>query len=104
MLQNAYFLAKIGADTAENEQHFAEILPTDGADGADRRPRAAGSVRLAPHHLQRGRAGLRDGHEHPAAAREGARKTPHAPRAQLSRDPTNFRGLVLGCIEAKFCK
>ena len=29
MLQNAYFLGKIGADTAENEQHFAEILPTD---------------------------------------------------------------------------
>ena len=29
MLQNAYFLAKIGADTAEDEQHFAEILPTD---------------------------------------------------------------------------
>ena len=27
MLQNAYFLAKIGADTAENEKHFAEILP-----------------------------------------------------------------------------
>ena len=25
MLQNAYFLAKIGADTAENEHHFAEI-------------------------------------------------------------------------------
>ena len=29
MLQNAYFVAKIGADTAENEQHFAEILPTE---------------------------------------------------------------------------
>ena len=28
MLQNAYLVAKIGADTAENEQHFAEILPT----------------------------------------------------------------------------
>ena len=27
MLQNAYFLSKLGADTAENEQHFAEILP-----------------------------------------------------------------------------
>ena len=27
MLQNAYFLAEIGADTAENEQQFAEILP-----------------------------------------------------------------------------
>ena len=26
MLQNAYFLAKIGADSAENEQHFAEII------------------------------------------------------------------------------
>ena len=39
MLQNAYFLAKIGADTAENEQHFAEILPI-GRRVADRlRPR-----------------------------------------------------------------
>ena len=27
MLQNAYLLAKVGADTAENEQHVAEILP-----------------------------------------------------------------------------
>ena len=27
MLQNAYLFAKIGADTAENELHFAEILP-----------------------------------------------------------------------------
>ena len=33
MLQNAYFLAKIGADTAENEQHFAEILPKIGPQG-----------------------------------------------------------------------
>ena len=45
MLQNAYFVAKIGADTAENEQHFAEILPSDAlwrraVDGA---PRADGS-------------------------------------------------------------
>ena len=30
MLQNEYFLAKIGADTAENEQHFAEHLPKIG--------------------------------------------------------------------------
>ena len=27
MLHYVYFLAKIGADTAENEQHFAEFLP-----------------------------------------------------------------------------
>ena len=30
MLQDAYFLAKISADTAENEQHLAEILPKTG--------------------------------------------------------------------------
>ena len=30
MLQNAYFLAKIGADTAENEQYFADMLPRTG--------------------------------------------------------------------------
>ena len=27
MLKNAYLLAKIGADTAENERNFAEMLP-----------------------------------------------------------------------------
>ena len=30
MLQNAYSLAKIGADTAENERNFAEFLPKIG--------------------------------------------------------------------------
>ena len=30
MLKNAYLLAKIGADTAENERHFAENLPKIG--------------------------------------------------------------------------
>ena len=40
MPQNAYFLAKIGADTAENEQHFAEILPS-----ARRRAAAPGDRR-----------------------------------------------------------
>ena len=33
MLQNAYFLAKIGADAAENEQHFAEIAATERLEG-----------------------------------------------------------------------
>jgi|OM-RGC.v1.025549449 hypothetical protein len=37
MLQNAYFLAKIGADTAENEQHFAEICRDRDADRCRRR-------------------------------------------------------------------
>ena len=31
MLQNAYLLAKIGADTAENERNFAERLPKFGS-------------------------------------------------------------------------
>ena len=39
MLQNAYFLAKIGADTAENEQQFAEILPIDRRVAARRHAR-----------------------------------------------------------------
>ena len=30
MLKNAYLIAKIGADTAENEQNFAEILIKSG--------------------------------------------------------------------------
>ena len=31
MLKNGYYLAKIGADTAEIEQHFAENLPIRAA-------------------------------------------------------------------------
>ena len=42
MLQNAYFLAKIGADTAENEQHFAEICQPTLSDVA-----ATGATRTA---------------------------------------------------------
>ena len=45
MLQNAYFLAKIGADTAENEQHFAEILPKTGNYPTG--PPGAGGARAA---------------------------------------------------------
>ena len=51
MLQNAYFLAKIGADTAENEQHFAEILPI-GRRVAD------GKLRELAADLRRGSADL----------------------------------------------
>ena len=41
MLKNAYLLAKIGADTAENEQHFAEISWRDVDDPLPRRRRRA---------------------------------------------------------------
>ena len=39
-----FLLAKIGADTAENEQHFAETLPTDALP---RSPRARLALRAA---------------------------------------------------------
>ena len=46
MLSNAYFLAKIGADKAESEQHFAEIFQNFGkmrgpGDEDDRRGNGA---------------------------------------------------------------
>ena len=44
MLQNAYFLAKIGADTAENEQHFAPSARGLSARGAFFRRFAAGAT------------------------------------------------------------
>ena len=38
MLKNAYLLVKIGADTAENEQHFAEMLPNSATAVRGRSP------------------------------------------------------------------
>ena len=61
MLQDAYFLAKSGADTAENEQHFAEILPVDrGVRGTERRAAFPASADLA---ADCPRTGLIDIHE-----------------------------------------
>ena len=82
MLQHAYLLAKIGADTAENEQHFAEILPIG-------RCRAGGQVGLLAARLD-----LADGRL--------------AKLAKLAifccRSLQFFGGLVLGCIKTKNCK
>ena len=63
MLQNAYFLAKIGADKAENERNFAESLP--------RTPRSRGPSRGA--RRRRGGAAARAG---PRAHRPSARRKP----------------------------
>ena len=41
ILKNAYLLAKIGADTAENELNFAEILPIGRCRAACRKSRRA---------------------------------------------------------------
>ena len=61
MLKNAYLLAKIGADTAQHEQHFAEILP-----------RFCRSAVVSPTDAATG-AGLREGGEDARAHREGPR-------------------------------
>ena len=53
MLQNAYFLAKIGADTAENEQHCAEICRDHDADGAFFDSLVASGVDFSPAAVRR---------------------------------------------------
>ena len=47
MLQNAHLLAKIGADTAENELKFADNLPKIGNYPAGSTRRAVGPPRAA---------------------------------------------------------
>ena len=102
MLQNAYFLAKIGAATAENEQHFAEILPI-GRRGADRCPPYGG----AP-----SRAGPRRGPSLPRRALHPPRRGPWrrmlgarvSKIGKITKILQILGGLVLGCIKTKFCK
>ena len=93
MLQNAYFVAKIGADTAENEQHFAEILPTDAPDRASARVEAAAGVGV------RGRCGE-------AAAREAQRRGGGPPpRPRTTDSICIFRKCIFRkCIFRNFCK
>ena len=61
MLQNAYFLAKIGADTAKNEQHFAEILPIGRRVAATRPRRSASDKKELAEAIPESLYGLSDG-------------------------------------------
>ena len=124
MLQNAYFLAKNGADTTENEQHFAEILPKTGNYPAPtsktRCPHPTSGSRC-PHprrpamgmvHVSSGRDGGFGRYAAPAAIPDGM-----IPRAvfilverfdieaysDFSAKCLKCIGLVLFCINAKFC-
>ena len=59
MQQNAYLLAKIGADTAENERNFANNYPLPVVreiheDGGHRQPSGARSLTSRSTHLARG--------------------------------------------------
>ena len=108
MLQNAYFLAKIGADTAENEQHFAEILPIGR--------RVAGSLAGTRFDAKTSStASLGDGRPD-MPDYEGAREVRYHAffenaffenaffEMHFSKILQIFGGLVLGCIKTKFCK
>ena len=102
MLQNAYLLAKIGADTAENEQHFAETLPKIGnyPTGPSGPPsglrQGGGPWRVLaqrwgqPRHVDTGR-----GAERPArlrgAASSAVRAPPAARGSHQRRDLGKFR-------------
>ena len=88
MLHNAYLLAKIGADTAENERNFAENLLRIG-----NYPTATTNASVSASSASRRCASRPSG-------RAAAKGTP--PR--FWQFAANFTGLVLGCIEAKFCK
>ena len=80
MLQNAYLLAKIGADTAENERNFAEISNFKFCQKSDLRAelRGAGGPRGAAAGLGRAghlRAGLRRG-------RHAGERAAHGPASE----------------------
>ena len=88
MLSNAYFLAKFGFDTAENEPCKVCRIPRTG-------PRRGLPARDA------------GGRKAPEAQAEAGRRRGWSRgrgAASPTLDRTNFTGLVLGCIEAKFCK
>ena len=100
MLQNAYFLAKIGADTAENEQHFAEILPKTGNYPTSPPPGAASAAGhaapAAPELAPAGRA---------PRPRVATRAAPGDDRSVIIRLPAavkimKFKCLVLGSTKA----
>ena len=67
MLQNAYLLAKIGADTAENEQHFAAPDPKADEGGEEGRRRAGlggqGALPEPGRRARRGRVDATDANE-----------------------------------------
>ena len=128
MLQNAYFIAKIGADTAENEQHFAEILPTlpstvwyGGPPGPpvrqvhlqQRRWKGQGRLQRArdadgrvSRRLDRG-ASFRKFQNGSAKNKQGIKVFSSTDSIKIREgfwqsEQTKFTGLVIGCIETKF--
>ena len=86
MLQNAYLLAKIGADTAENERNFAENLPKFAA------------ARRMSLELRERRAGDEYG---PSSQGQPG---PRSESSEFRRAGKLSRARSRGCIEADVCK
>ena len=105
MLQDAYFLAKIGADTAENEHHFAEILPKQILQkllNLPARPPAGDALAGALGLLAAGAACTAAFN---LALCAPARNWDDSDGAKLANlNLQIFGGLVLRCIKTKFCK
>ena len=93
MLKNAYLLAKIGADTAEKERHFAEIENPGGA-AVDEPSREEASARSG------GAKGVAGG---PVGGRITSLERTEM-IGKIAKSLQMFCGLVLGCTETKFCK
>ena len=100
MLQNAYFVAKIGADTAENEQHFAEIYRDRDADAV--RQRRAVSPAVAGGDRKGGPSTSREPTVSSSVKRVRVSKISEI--GKFCKILQIFGGLVLGCIKTKFCK
>ena len=104
MLQNAYLLAKIGADTAENEQHLPKICQklTTTLRG---RPEAQRCRGRAPGGPQSNRSCTR-----PSSARRPSpqSRAPGVGEADGVGWPSERRAVLLGpdpgCTEADVCK
>ena len=114
MLQNAHLLAKIGADTAENERNFAKHLPKIGSYATGPPPYGPRSnPALALDHRA---PGDEDAQQVPERvlrrgdARVGVVALLHLMRLGVRISKIGkmilqiFGGLVLGCIKSKFCK
>ena len=93
MLQNAYFLAKIGADTAENQRHSAKNLPK------------ICKFLFSKETVDWDRAFADELKKRKELGTVDTKPVPPPKKGSVFQERTaDFTGLVLGCIEANFCK
>ena len=97
-LSNAYFLAKFGFDTAENEP--SKVCPMRGPSAVWWTSVPAGWT--PPDGF--GEETALPGREKESSAKRMISRKMHFSKMHFSKSLQIFGGLVLGCIETKFCK